>query len=103
MSRTDRYARAVLPFMVNLSLRSEAATRCYRSLMMLVGSAALKTIGMRHRPERGHRQPQAEVVEKAYLAVPYTEWQERAPIARRHSGTETVAEEPQQKLLPHLS
>ena len=102
MSRTDRYASAVLPFMVNLSLRSEAATTCYRSLMMLVGSAALKTIGMRHRPERGHRQPQAQVVEKAYLAVPYTEWQERAPLPRRRGGAEPTAEEPQSKPPPYL-
>ena len=102
MSRTDRYASAVLPFVVNLSLRSEAATLCYRALMMLVGNSALKAIGMRHRPERGHRQPQAQVVEKAYLAVPYTEWQERAPIARRRGGTDPAQEDTQKKPRPCL-
>ena len=93
MSRTDRYASAVLPFMVNLSLRSEAATRCYQSLMVLVGNSALKAIGMRHRPERGHRQPQTQVVEQAYLAVPYTEWAERTQPPRRRNNAAAAQEE----------
>ena len=61
--------------------------------MVLVGNSALKAIGMRHRPERGHRQPQTQVVEQAYLAVPYTEWAERTQPPRRRNNAAAAQEE----------
>ncbi|CAE7411829.1 unnamed protein product [Symbiodinium sp. CCMP2592] len=51
--RPLRQCSAVLPFFCVLSLRSEAAGRCHAALLALEGCAALKTIGMRVRPERG--------------------------------------------------
>ncbi|CAE7712927.1 unnamed protein product [Symbiodinium sp. CCMP2592] len=85
MSATDRYASAVLPFFCCLSLRGEVAAKCHGSIRALVNSSALKPIGMRIKPARGERQPLAAELEKAYLAVPYTQWQERAPQTGRQA------------------
>ena len=79
MSNTDRYASAVLPFICTLSLRSTVASQCHASIHALVNNSALKLIGARIKPARGERQPLADQLEKAYLAVPWTEWQERRP------------------------
>ena len=83
MSNTDRYASAVLPFFCSLSLRGDIASRCHGAIMALVNSSALKPVGMRIKPARGERQPAAAELEKAYLAVPYTQWQVRQPPWQR--------------------
>ena len=70
--------------------------------MVLVGNSALKAIGMRHRPERGHRQPQTQVVEQAYLAVPYTEWTERTQPPRRRNNAAAAQEEQKPTWRPYL-
>ncbi|CAE7254612.1 unnamed protein product, partial [Symbiodinium microadriaticum] len=79
MSNTDRYASAVLPFFCSLSLRGDTAAKSHEAIKAMVNCSALKPIGMRIKPARGERQPLASELEKAYLAVPYTDWQERQP------------------------
>ena len=82
MSQTDRYASAVLPFFCSLSLRGDTAAKSHDALKAMVNCSALKPIGMRIKPAR---QPLAGELEKAYLAVPYTDWQERQPWSRPKS------------------
>ncbi|CAE7522643.1 CFDP2, partial [Symbiodinium necroappetens] len=83
MSSTDRYASAVLPFFCALSLRGEIATACHTAIRALVNCSALKTVGLRIKPARGERQPLAAELEKAYLEVPYTQWQAREQSWKR--------------------
>ena len=45
----------VVPFMLSLSLRSEAAAKCHQALALLDRNASLKPSGVRLRPERGVR------------------------------------------------
>ena len=88
MSSTDRYASAVLPFICTLSLRSQVATQSHAAIAALVNNSALKLIGARIRPARGERQPLSDQLEKAYLAVPWTEWRERRPAWTREPATQ---------------
>ncbi|CAE7883589.1 unnamed protein product [Symbiodinium sp. KB8] len=56
MSAKDSYTAEVLPWMVSIGLRGESSNICYNALKMS-GSAIMKLIGVRIRPERG-QEPQ---------------------------------------------
>ena len=73
----ETFTEEVIPVTLQLSLRGEASDACHKALKQLSGSAFMKLQGVRSRPERIQKPPQAVALEEAYLSMPYCDWSRR--------------------------
>ena len=73
----ETFTEEVIPVTLQLSLRGEASDACHKALKQLSGSAFMKLQGVRWRPERIQKPPQAVALEEAYLSMPYCDWSRR--------------------------
>ena len=64
----------VLPFLMRLSLRSDAASTCHDAMLQLVDGAALKVVGLIWHQERLTRQPLAQVMEQTFKSASFCDW-----------------------------
>ena len=92
MSAKDSYTAEVLPWMVSIGLRGESSNICYNALKMS-GSAIMKLIGVRIRPERG-QEPQL-IKQDNVLRL----GEEQCALEQRRLGRPTVTSGHYQTLL----
>ena len=74
MSAKDSYTAEVLPWMVSIGLRGESSNICYNALKILSGSAIMKLIGVRIRPERGQEPQLIKQLKESYMGTTFCDW-----------------------------
>ena len=74
MTAQDQYKAEVLPFMVSIGLRGESSAICFNALRLLSGSAIMKLIGVRIRPERGQEPQLIKQLKQSYMGTTFCEW-----------------------------
>ncbi|CAE7308131.1 pol [Symbiodinium sp. CCMP2592] len=85
-SLTDKKEGEVVPFMITVSLRSQAADEVYGIMQRLVGNACCKMLGMRLKPERAQRSQMSKQIEQAYQALDFSEWRPRGYATQQSSA-----------------
>ena len=71
MAAQDQYKAEVLPFMVSLGPRGESSAICFNALRILSGSAIMKLIGVRVRPERGQEPQLIKQLKQSYMGTTF--------------------------------
>ena len=80
MNAKGQYKAEVLPYMVSIGLRGESSAICFNALRTLSGSAFIKLIGVRVRPERGQETQLIKQLKQSYMGTTFCEWtQSTAP------------------------
>ena len=80
MNAKGQYKAEVLPYMVSIGLRGESSAICFNALRTLSGSAFMKLIGVRVRPERGQETQLIKQLKQSYMGTTFCEWtQSTAP------------------------
>ncbi|CAE7294995.1 unnamed protein product [Symbiodinium microadriaticum] len=73
LTAQDQYKAEVLPFIVSIGLRGESSAICFNALL-LSGSAIMKLIGVRIRPERGQEPQLIKQLKQSYMGTTFCEW-----------------------------
>ncbi|CAE7364674.1 unnamed protein product [Symbiodinium necroappetens] len=74
----DQYKAEVLPFMVSIGPRGESSAICFNALRILSGSAIMKLIGVRVRPERGQEPQLIKQLKQSYMGTTFCEWSRKS-------------------------
>ncbi|CAE7393204.1 unnamed protein product, partial [Symbiodinium microadriaticum] len=78
MTAQDQYKAEVLPFMVSIGPRGESSAICFNALRILSGSAIMKLIGVRVRPERGQEPQLIKQLKQSYMGTTFCEWSRKS-------------------------
>ncbi|CAE7362473.1 unnamed protein product [Symbiodinium sp. KB8] len=76
----------VAPFVLTISLRTQAADELHDIFTRLSGNACCKLLGFRVRPERGARQPLAKLLEQKFQETEYCDWKKATSWRARSSA-----------------
>ena len=66
---TENVRGEMLPFLLSISARGQAADRVHHLMTLLTGSQAMRVIGVRMRAEKVQRQPLAQQIAKSLDAT----------------------------------
>ncbi|CAE7560727.1 unnamed protein product [Symbiodinium necroappetens] len=76
----------VAPFVLTISLRTQAADELHDIFTRLSGNACCKLLGFRVRPERGACQPLAKLLEQKFQETEYCDWKKTTSWRARSSA-----------------